>query len=99
MIQRKFKVLAIFEDALLVEGEWRSFFGTLTGTREIKGLTTAALRRWLRGDVNIQDVMPEVAPDDRQWLLDGLPSETGPIIKALLGEVDISSSGCEVSND
>ena len=75
MIQRKFKVLAIFEDALLVEGEWRSFFGTLTGTREITGLTTAALRRWLRGDVNIQDVMPEVAPADRCWLLDGLPPE------------------------
>jgi hypothetical protein len=75
MIQRKFKVLAIFEDALLVEGEWRSFFGTLTGTREIAGLTTAALRRWLRGDVNIQDVMPDVAPADRGWLLDGLPPE------------------------
>jgi len=75
MIQRKFKVLAIFEDALLVEGEWRSFFGTLTGTREIKGLTTAALRRWLREGALIQDALAEVAPDDRQWLLDGLPPE------------------------
>ena len=76
MFQRKFKVLAIFEDALLVEGEWRSFFGTLTGTREIKGLTAVALRRWLRGDVNIQDVMPAVAPADRDWLLNGISPES-----------------------
>ena len=99
MIQRKFKVLAIFEDALLVEGEWQSYFGRLTGTREIKGLTATAFRRWLREGALIQDALAEVAPGDRQWLLDGLPSETGPIIRTLLGELDISSEGCEASND
>ena len=62
-----------------------SMLTSVTRTLFVEGLTQNMLDRWEAGEL-IQDVMPDISPDIREFLMTGISPKEWWDVHAILGE-------------
>lgn len=64
----------------------RSPFSGKTNTRFIRGLTEEMMNRYRAGEYPIQNIMPNISPEDREFIMTGITPEEW---KEAFGQIEL----------